>query len=94
MDNSHTGLLYGHGLWFKRVLELCQVHALSQDNPDNSGIPGSSIASHVEKKLSGYHIDEHLILPRSLLERTVDLGPSMAPTSMSMGSKFLGLVIK
>jgi hypothetical protein len=51
--------------WRDRVLELCQLigYILPETDWDEAGKPGSYYASHAEKKLVAYYIDEHVPLP-------------------------------
>lgn len=55
-------------LWRDRVLELCQLigYALPEDHRDEPRRPGSFNASHAEKKLVAYYINQHVILPSVL----------------------------
>jgi hypothetical protein len=52
-------------LWRDRVLELCQLigYVLPEDYRDEPRRPGSFNASHAEKKLVAYYIDQHVMLP-------------------------------
>ncbi|KAL1903522.1 hypothetical protein Sste5346_000150 [Sporothrix stenoceras] len=55
-------------LWRDHVFELCQLigYALPEDDYDEPRWPGSFNASHAEKKLMAYYINQHVILPSAL----------------------------
>jgi hypothetical protein len=55
-------------LWRDHVLELCQLigYALPEHKLDERRRPGSYHASHAEKKLVAYYINQHVILPSVL----------------------------
>ncbi|KAI9162740.1 Cytochrome P450 monooxygenase CLM2 [Paramyrothecium foliicola] len=57
-------------LWRDHVLELCQLirHTLPQYRWDEAGLSGSYSASHAEKKLIAYYVNEHVVLPCNILE--------------------------
>lgn len=60
-------------LWRDRVVELCQLigYSLPNHHHDEAGLPGSYQASHAEKKLVAYYIDQHVVLPSKLFEDIV-----------------------
>ncbi|KAH7016164.1 uncharacterized protein B0I36DRAFT_336943 [Microdochium trichocladiopsis] len=52
-------------VWRDNVLELCQLigYTLPEDARDELRRPGTYNASHAEKKLVAYYINQHVILP-------------------------------
>ncbi|GAO16253.1 uncharacterized protein UV8b_08232 [Ustilaginoidea virens] len=66
-------------LWRDRVLELCRLieHDLPEDNKDAPARPGSYYASHAEKQLVAYYIDQHVILPSDLFSKDLAVGELM-----------------
>ncbi|KAG9254521.1 ankyrin repeat protein [Emericellopsis atlantica] len=66
--------ILNNSFWRDRVLELCKLirFDLPGDDRDESGWPGSYNASHAEKKLVAYYINQHVILPRHLFESAPD----------------------
>ncbi|KAI9146774.1 Serine/threonine-protein phosphatase 6 regulatory ankyrin repeat subunit B [Paramyrothecium foliicola] len=65
-----VGHVLDNRMWRDHVLELCHLtgYSLPLDDRDESGLPGSYNASHAEKKLIAYYINEHFILPSNLIQ--------------------------